>query len=377
MSTPDSPSPGAAPQPPPPLPVPKARVKRGAWFWVTAILAGFFFISTLVLLLLLMVLGAAFLGLKNLDKRADPEKPFTEKILEGSGDKKILVISVKGVITDHPGEGLFAERGIASTIRRQLDQARSDPDIEALIVDIDSPGGGITASDIIHREVLRFREQAGKKVVALINNVGASGGYYVATAADRIIAHPTSITGSIGVIATLFSAEELLKKIGVKIRPIKSADKKDIGAPYRSMTDPEREQLQAIVDKLYDQFVKVVHQGMKHRGVSISRGEVRKLADGSIFTGEQAEANRLVDQTGYYRDAVAAALALAGLDEAKVVTYRRPFSLRNLLSAQMAATAPRAIKVEFGDARPLDMSPFMYLWMPGRPTLKASATLAR
>jgi protease-4 len=182
-----------------------------------------------------------------------------------------------------------------------------DGSIKAIIVRIESPGGGVVASQEIYNAVRNAR-QAGKKVVASLGSVAASGGYYIAAAGDRIVANPGTLTGSIGVKMEFANIEKLLEKLGVKGMVIKAGEYKDVGSPYREMTPAERQLLQAVIDDVHDQFIEAVAQGR-----NLPEADIRSIADGRIFTGRQALDLRLVDQLGDLEDSIQAAADLAGI----------------------------------------------------------------
>jgi protease-4 len=179
--------------------------------------------------------------------------------------------------------------------------------VKAVVLRINSPGGSTGASQEIYEEVKKLR-QNGKKIVVSMGDVGASGAYYIACAADRIVANPSTITGSIGVIFNFGNMQELFKKIGVKMEVVKSGKSKDIGAYWRAPEESERKLLQGLIDNSYEQFVKVIVDGRK-----MTYEQVKQLADGSIFTGEQALNKGLIDQLGNLPDAIQVAADLAGL----------------------------------------------------------------
>jgi protease-4 len=248
-----------------------------------------------------------------------------------------------------------------STFRERLDAAEDDPQVKAVVLRINSPGGAVTASDIMYNDVLRFRERTRKPVVACMMDVAASGGYYLAMSADRVYAHPTTVTGSIGVIMSLYNASGLFQMVGVKSNPIKSGPNKDIGNPARDMTDEERAILQGMVTSFYDQFVQVVVRG---RGLPEER--VRALADGRVYTGLDAQKLGLVDEVGYLEDAIACAKSMACLKDATVVAYDRCAGYRGSIYAGMPRI-PSEINVKL-DVPLLGNkggAAFMYLWEPG------------
>ncbi len=199
---------------------------------------------------------------------------------------------------------------------RQLGDFKKDNSIKAVVLRINSPGGGVSPSQEIYQEVKALAEV--KPVVVSMGSVAASGGYYIAVPAQRILANPGSITGSIGVIMEFTNLEELLQKIGLKSQVVKSGKFKDIGSPMRPMSEADRNLLEALIADVYDQFVTVVAEGRQ-----LELEEVRRLADGRIFTGRQAMESGLVDQLGGYQDAIVVAAELAGIEgQPKIVRPR-------------------------------------------------------
>ncbi|HEX7049613.1 MAG TPA: signal peptide peptidase SppA [Longimicrobiales bacterium] len=211
---------------------------------------------------------------------------------------RIAVLKIEGLIAD--------DEDYLEQIRR----FREDPSVKGLLVVINSPGGVVGPSQSVYRELRRLREEDGRPVVASIGGVGASGGYYVALAADSIFALPGSITGSIGVIMEFPEVSDLMAKVGVEMQVVKSAEHKDIGSPFRPLTPEDRELLHSLVEDVYSQFVDVV---ARERG--LEPATVRRLADGRILSGRQALQQGLIDRLGNYRDALAAAGRMAGLGE--------------------------------------------------------------
>jgi protease-4 len=237
------------------------------------------------------------------------------------GGAKVAVVDVEGII------GAGTDRGLdADTLIRTLGEYRDDPAIRAVVLRIDSPGGVVGPTQEIFTAVRRLRE-AKKPVVASLGSVAASGGYYVAVAADRIYANPGTLTGSIGVVMQLANVEGLLKKVGVEYVVIKAGAYKDVGNFARAMTPEERRILQAMLDDVYDQFISAVAEG---RGLTPK--QVRGFAEGRIYSGRQAQGLKMVDDLGGLEDAIEAAAKIAGLPpKPKVIHPRRRFSLRDLL----------------------------------------------
>jgi protease IV len=224
------------------------------------------------------------------------------------GAMKIALVPIEGVISSD-----LAEHTV-----RQLRKYAEDPSIKAIVMRIDSPGGGVAASQEIYEEVKRLRAD-GKLVVASFGSLAASGGYYVACAADRIFTNPGTITGSIGVIVQLANAEELLRKMGIESTAITSGPFKDSGSPARPLRPEDRAVFQTLVDDVYQQFVDAVAQG-RH----LEPAEVRQYADGRVYTGRQAKAFKLVDDLGTLQDAIAYAASTIGVaGKPKLVQERR------------------------------------------------------
>lgn len=312
-----------------------------------------------ILGLLLLLNGCAFVN-ANL---VTPARPLEETTLEGEGRAKILLIDLTGIISEkEEGGGILGGKrpSMVSRIKESLRRAEKDDDIAGVILRINSPGGTVTASDIIHHEVQRFRERKKVPVYACIVGIGASGGYYVAAAADRIVAHPTAVTGSIGVLLHSFNAEGLLGKIGVTEKTIKSGAKKDILSPFRPMTAEEQALLQDLIDRLYGRFLDTV---LARPGNRLTRPELMKLADGRVFTADQALANGLIDEVGYLEDAIDGMKKQLHLGEARVVSYYRPGSYQGSIYAGEAQPGP-GLEVLSGDGLLglLADTEFLYLW---------------
>jgi protease-4 len=294
----------------------------------------------------------------------DPFKEYEEKLVENdpSTPSKIAIIDVDGVIHDETEHNLFhSKESTIVSVLEKLKKAEADPHVKAVILRVDSPGGTITASDILYEEIRAFKARKGVPVVAAFMGVAASGGYYIACACDRLVAHPTTLTGSIGVIALHVSLAGLLEKAGVKVEALKSGAHKDTGSIFRDLTADERKVLQAMIDDMYARFVSVVARG---RQSVLSKSQARELADGRIYTADQALRAKLIDRVGYLKDAVEEAKALAGLKGAKLVLYtRRPATAENAYSSTNVSTSPG---LDLGDlARRALSFRLYYLWEPG------------
>jgi len=305
-----------------------------------------------------LLAGCAFVNVPLLQ----PPQPLEEQLLEGDGAKKILLLDISGAISEQEkSAGLLGRSSPAmvSLVRESLQKAAKDDKIGGVIVRINSPGGTVTASDIIHHDIVEFRKRKKVPVLACIMGVGASGGYYVAAAADEITAHPTAITGSIGVLLMKFNVEGLMGKIGVEEQTVKSGDKKDILSPFRRATPEEVALAQAIIDQLYGRFLDVV---MARPGNTLSRDRLRKLADGRIYTAGQALEAGLIDKTGYLDDVITEIRKRIGDDQARIVTYYRPGSFKGSIYA--AAGEQPGLPDFLGGVDVFSGSGFMYLWKP-------------
>jgi protease IV len=251
--------------------------------------------------------------------------------LDLSTEERIALVRVEGVILD-------AQQTIS-----ELKRYGDNPLVKAIVVRIDSPGGGVVPSQEIHDAVKRIREKQSKLVIASMGTVAASGGYYIAAATDRIVANPGTLTGSIGVIMELANVEGLMKKIGVESVVVKSGAHKDLGSPFRAMNLEDRTILQNVMDDVHSQFIEAVAEGR-----SLDIKTVRALADGRIFTGRQAKAAKLVDELGDLNDAIKLAADMAGLEgEPRVVEPRKRFSIRDLIEGRLGGIFPN-LQLETG-----------------------------
>jgi protease-4 len=283
-------------------------------------------------------------------------------LVPSTAKEKILVLDVEGMISSLTGTGALAREGdVLSRVYYRLERAAADPLVKGIILRLETPGGEVTASDILYHEILRFKEKTRLPVVGLMMSVAASGGYYIASACDVVLAHPSTLTGSIGVISIFPSVESLFDKIGVKMTVIKSGGMKDSGSPFRTMTDEEKKTFQAIIDEYYEDFLSAVANGRKGK---LGAEELRPLADGRIYTAKQALKLKLIDEIGYFDDALKKVLSLASLREAKVVAYTYyPKSKTNIYAASMAD--PMVLeKKGLENWLPQLKAGFYYLWLP-------------
>jgi len=313
--------------------------------------------GTCVAVLLLFACGCISLG-----PFAPPE--IEEVLVEESPRwlevNRVALIDIDGFIASSPTPWFMPGATTVADVREKLDLAAEDYLVRAVVLRINSPGGTATAADTIYREIARFKAETGKPVVAAMGGVAASGGYYVALPADRIIAAPTTVTGSVGVIMKYLNVEGLYGKIGLRSEAIKSGDKKDIASATRPLTPEERKILQNVIDSLYRQFLDAV----KAQRTQMTADDAAFIADGRIVTAQEALDHHLVDRIGYLDDALAEARALAGIRTADVILYRaHPDYNANIYAGRPGGAG----LVEAG----LDMllrrgSPnFLFLWSPG------------
>ena len=291
---------------------------------------------------------------------------LVETTVGGEGGDKVLLIDISGMISGRKRSaalGLMERPSLVDRVKEELEKAEKDKAVKAVVLRINSHGGTVTASDIIHHEVLQFKERTGTVIVAEMLDVAASGGYYIAAASDTIIAHPTTVTGSIGVAAFKLNAQGLMEKVGLEDETIISGDKKDIGSPLRALTPEEREILQSIIDDMYERFLNVVAEGRKE----IGREKLREIADGRVYSARQALDLKLIDTIGYLDDAIEAAKKEAGIEKARVVTYGRSSDYKGSIYSLSRVGLPPTINLIGLDGAALVERfgmRFMYRWMP-------------
>ncbi len=314
--------------------------RRSRWGTFWSILFGLSFVGNLLLFLLLIGF-VAFIA-------TGSGKMTQESVLrEGSRLNKIAVIDIQGTIDDQ----------VAEEFLHHIKTAREDGDVKGLIVRINSPGGTISGSDRIYNEIVKYRTRTGHKAVAFMQGLAASGGYYAAVGCDQIIAEPTTITGSIGVVMSFFVVENLLEnKLGVHPVFLTEGDKKDWPSMFRT---PDPKELTYVRERLltpaYNRFLSVVQTG---RADKLSGLRVSELADGSVYEATKARDEGLIDEIGYIDDAIAMMERMIGVRGTRVIQYHRPFSFRNILGAESATT----FKIDRMKLYELCAPQALYLW---------------
>lgn len=318
-------------------------------FWIGMFLLGCLVSSAFLNLLLFLALGA-----NSSEARAGG---FTPQLVDGEKTEKdfIAIVPVQGLIMEPPSQG--EARGSYGQMVKLLNQLRKEKNLKGVLLVVDSPGGGVTTSDRMFEELARFKKETNLPVVAHFEDVAASGGYYVAMAADHIIAHRTTVTGSIGVISRFYNLRELLDHVGVEVNTIKSLNFegresfKDIGSPYRPMRPEEKRLMQTLITQMWERFVEVVCEGRKDR---LTRKQVEQLADGRVFSGSEALKLKLVDQVGYSPDAYSEIRKRAGSPKARIVRFLPQKGLAELFRSQTQSL--QVPKLELPGSR------LLYLW---------------
>lgn len=353
------------PPSPPPVSYPPPREGRSVSFYIAIFLGLLLVVSCALNLLFLFanLIGSATAPFGG-GSFADEDGMY--EFVSVAGDRGardiVLRIPIEGAISEAAAPLIGGGGGTVSQVRRALRAAARNKDVKAVLLDINSPGGGVTDSDEIHQLIAEFRRQEGKKVLALFGDTAASGGYYIAVACDRIVARPTSITGSIGVIISSYNYAEGLAKLGIKPVTLVSPDTpyKDILSGTRPMTDDERDKMTAIVQEMYERFVDVVDAGRQN----LDRARVKELANGLIYSAEQAQRNGLVDNIGNGEDALVLLREMAELgEEVRVAEYRRvPTFIDALIGGPRASVDGAVAQLLRSSTGPR----FLYFWQGGR-----------
>ncbi|GAB6178315.1 signal peptide peptidase SppA [Desulfobaculum senezii] len=295
-------------------------------------------------------------------------QPLAESVISGTAPEKVLVIPVTGTISTAPprefGPSLSTRPSLVQEVVSHLRRAEADPDIRAVVLMVDSPGGTVVASDTLYHEVMAFRQRTGRPVVALMHNVAASGGYYVSIAADHIVAHPTTVTGSIGTVLIVPKLHGLMEKVGVSTMVIKSGELKDMGSPFRASPEKERKLLQNMIDDMNSRFLQAVKARRR-----LDQKALDAVADARVLMANEAVRLGLVDATGYTEDALAKARDLAELSEdARVVVYRRTRfpddNLYNTATGSWSGPLTGGTTLVLPDVLSTPRTGFYHLWTP-------------
>jgi protease IV len=295
----------------------------------------------------------------------DGSEPLEEYTLEGKETEKILLVSIKGFIGDGSKGGLLTSRSsMVQEVAAQLKRAEEDKAVKGLLLKVDSPGGSVTASDLLFHEILRFKRKHNVKVVAILMGVAASGGYYVSLPADRIVAHPTTVTGSVGVISITPKVAGMMEKLGLEVEVDKHGKNKDMASPFRRSTPDERRILEGVVNGLGDRFLELV---VLHR--KLSPEALNDVASARVYLADEALRVGLIDEVGYLDDAVKRIKELAEVGEnARLVVYRRQEVPEDTVyNAGTIGSPLNGRLIDLGLFEPLSSlrNGLYYLWLPG------------
>jgi len=313
----------------------------------------------LLITILFLVVACTPPKFKIIPDATDPLKEYT---LEGSAKEKILLIPIRGLISDNPKQGFISTSpSLVEQVVSQLRKAEKDKQIKTVLLKINSPGGTITASDLLYHEISAFKERTGTKILVSMMEIATSGAYYMSLPADEIMAHPTSLTGSVGVIFLQPKVKGLMDKIGLGVDINKYGKYKDMGSPFRASNEEEQRLIQKTVNELGERFINLVK---KHRKLDAS--SLADMSTARIFLPEEALKLGLIDKIGYLNDAVQDSKRLAGLPEdAKVVVYRRSEypedNYYNVAGVSADNLKPAVINIELPDILGLNAG-FYYLW---------------
>ena len=280
----------------------------------------------------------------------------------GFSPPKIALIEVEGMLANVKTGGLLqGSENKLSLFTQQMEKAQNDPSVKAVVLRINSPGGTVTCSDTMYEMVKKFRATTHKPVIADTQEVAASGAFYVACGCDKIVAHPTSIVGSIGVIFQTFEVTGTMAKLGITSNAISSGRYKEMGSPFKQMQPDERALMQQMVDEYYARFLNVVTTN-RHIDPAI----LKDVTDGRVFSGEKAKEIGLVDQTGLLDDAIDLAKSMSNASSAEVVMYKRPYGYSGSIYSSSSIQPARSdvMKLEIPAADDMMPTGFYYLWQP-------------
>ncbi len=313
----------------------------------------------IALLVSLTMSGCVSMNVNLMTDYTDPLKEFT---LEGEGQNKVLVIPINGVISDEEKEAMMRKKpSLVKEIVSQIKKAEKDPDVKAIVLKINSPGGTVTGSDILYNELIKLKTKRQIPLVVSMMDIATSGGYYISLPADHIVAHPTTITGSVGVVFVRPKLIGLMDKIGIGIETSKSGKDKDMGSPFRPTTASEAKSFQAIIDEMAELFKSKV---IKHR--KLDDKALEEIMTAKIYTAKQALKLGMVDQIGFADDALDKAKEMAGVENnSRVVIYRRiEFADDNIYNDLTARTGSERSLIDFKPLSTMSKinTGFYYTW---------------
>ncbi len=291
----------------------------------------------------------------------------------GFGGGKIAIIEVEGMLANVRTGGLLqAGENQLSLFTQALEKAEKDEDVKAIVLRVNSPGGTVTTADTMYEQVRRFKEKTHKPVIAAMQEVAASGAYYVCCAADKIVAHPTSIVGSIGVIFSNFDLTDGLGKLGIQSRAIHTGTLKEMGSPFKHETELEKSVMSEMVNEYYLRFTSVVKKNRPNvkenppAPPAMIPADYAGIFSGRVWSGSRAMELGLVDQTGLLSDAIDLARVAAKSPHAKAIMYKRPYGYGGSIYAESPTPAPQAnvLQLNLPGAQSILPAGFYYLWQP-------------
>jgi protease-4 len=299
-----------------------------------------------------------------------------ETVQPGKGffQSKVAIIEVDGMLANARSGGfLKPTENKLSLFVQQLDRAEHDPDVKAVVLRVNSPGGTVTCADAMYDMVVRFRKKTGKPVVASIQEIGASGAYYVSCGADKIMAQPTSLVGSIGVIFETMDFVGTMDKLGIRNHAIASGSLKEMGSPFKNLEPREEEVMRSMIEEYFARFIGVVRDNRPvnekpaEQLTDYEKDSYSGIYSGRVFSGDEALKLGLIDKTGLLSDAIDEARALAAVPDAKAVMYRRPYGYGGSIYAESEIPAPKSDVTHLELPGEDDLLPdgFYYIWRPG------------
>lgn len=331
------------------------RSTAGFWIVIVLLVVGLGASVMLNLGLAAALFGKSAAAFATEDAGVDEYPQLQEVWSYGDGDVKAARIALTGIILRESDDGLFAvPQDRIAMIESQIRAAQNDEEVKAIILEVDSPGGGITPSDELYRALMTFKESAtGRVVVVFMRDLAASGGYYVAMAGDWLVAEPTTVVGSIGVIMQALNIKGLSEKLGVRDVTIKSGANKDLLNPFNDTPPEQVAILQGMIDAMYNHFV-----GIVARSRNMDMDALKRLADGRVFVAGEALENRLIDQIGYWDDVTARTAELLGVDQVKVIRYEHHTDFLEWLSTVRNPLPQPSTLLDLHRPR------LLYLWQP-------------
>jgi protease-4 len=320
------------------------RRKRAVDVIVRAVTTGIFILSIFLNVVFLIVI-IVLVSLLGTAKYKDVAAAGYRKVYEDSGPfvsrgmkNELAIVYLSGFITEartHSRVLEYSEDPV-SAVKNRLDIIEEDENIKGVLLVIDSPGGSVTASDALYRAIVKFKEKTGLPVISMMKQIAASGGYYVAAATDYIVAQPTTVTGSIGVIMFNFNIKGLMDKYGVEYIAIKTGKYKDILSPFKQSEEDEISWMQDIVEQMHEQFINAVEQGRPN----LSREEILALSDGRVYLAKDALRLGLIDEVGYFEDAVSILSERSRILEPTIIEFEKERTLRDFLGRVVLRLRP-------------------------------------